>query len=1097
MGRSNLYLLLLGIASFATEPSGRASDSTVYISMDPKVSAPASDLPIDRDVAAYRASVGEDLSLLEPLPHNDLYGSEAIKLPPVLYPPEGSTLAFQGEASQAAGVFISRVSTEAEGKGELFRLILNMNVHTSLAANALLRKLGYTQPQAKHYRNLTLTFRTPDEKKSFLSSISLYTQYEEDRWVEDHLPGKLEVTLRDVSLEPGRIEVTPYYLGIISRDYVVNYRAARALILPLALTYQGTDSLNTFSWELGKPILGTVSLVHRFANAFSQSTDLHDARWILRKIAKLSREDWEEIVRESEFPPEIQELYLEKLISRRNRILQNFGLTQELPSQEKSLHFKTRVQNRYVENGKVKVEFLEGHAERLSFGDPLSPLRSRELVAYARMEVNSQAIQLATTRLNERVLSFGNPGEIIENNQRKKLEKAFDYFQKNPGKLYTEPVAFWGEPTINFPVVVNRSVVSGTFYGSNSKAQVVDTFGFGTQVGFIGGLNGVKALQNVIGSPSIGKQRLYVHAKPILSLESARKEPWKHLGVPTAIHGITAPLRTLQNETLSSINPKEDSKKWRTALIEFRKSFQEGEVFIVTDIDQAGLSVGYQQPILPVMKILIESGVLNPKFIPSASIQGNVQYSAQRRTMFLRETSDQITIYHQNLCPHTVALSAGLQFFLPLASLQNSAKNGPVDTQVFQVNISVPEEDGDLSQLKSTMIALSRGLQNSDLRSLKSLQAPWEVHHDIKTRTRTAQFLAWNRTHFKEAHQLEVTAPLLEEGETESEDERTRTAHFIRRTRVWGKNPYSLGGQILSSTVGVSGLFSNTLGDLDPANVFLGQSLKRSVRTEVETTPQSGADAFGMITEVRRGWFASRDTLLDWLKKIEQRFASLDLPFQIKWAPTFESTRQIQAYEIHASLNLYETGLKRFEEFLVTDSGLTPKALLIRLLDLQEPSSLRRRCRKILHKATILNDFEEMDRELRSYSSYNILNRCFEPWMFVPITASYRYRKSLRDGSDSTKRRVRRNQVLNLLLSEIEAHGSLGRLMRRLEPQDYFFQLRVTGFRTQDENGDVEYLSAAIGSPPANVRQGVIREFSQESRISEYELNATYFSGGL
>jgi hypothetical protein len=86
------------------------------------------------------------------------------------------------------------------------------------------------------------------------------------------------------------------------------------------------ESVNIFSYELGKVLNESVLLTYSYAERFSEAT-YQDASWIARKIAAFSRKDLEEIIQAGNFPPDVAALVTEKVISRRNHLVEVFNIS--------------------------------------------------------------------------------------------------------------------------------------------------------------------------------------------------------------------------------------------------------------------------------------------------------------------------------------------------------------------------------------------------------------------------------------------------------------------------------------------------------------------------------------------------------------------------------------------------------------------------------------------------------------------------------------------------------------------------------------------------------------------------------------------------
>src|SRR5690606_35498734 len=107
-----------------------------------------------------------------------------------------------------------------------------------------------------------------------------------------------------------------------------------------------------------------------------------------------------QILGESHFPEDIQELLLEKLIARRNHMVQLFDLTRELEQEgyiaKHDFHPKKSVPP-HVIKGEATLRSHPGYAGNYTVGDPESPLRWSEIRHFVKMELISQALGVATS----------------------------------------------------------------------------------------------------------------------------------------------------------------------------------------------------------------------------------------------------------------------------------------------------------------------------------------------------------------------------------------------------------------------------------------------------------------------------------------------------------------------------------------------------------------------------------------------------------------------------------------------------------------------------------------------------------------------------
>lgn len=84
-------------------------------------------------------------------------------------------------------------------------------------------------------------------------------------------------------------------------------------------------------------------------------------------------------------------------------------------------------------------------------------------------------------------------------------------------------------------------------------------------------------------------------------------------------------------------------------------------------------------------------------------------------------------------------------------------------------------------------------------------------------------------------------------------------------------------------------------------------------------------------------------------------------------------------------------------------------------------------------------------------------------------------------------------RFINLLQRNVE----LSALIKFLGKSNVYFQAKISGFRTRDENGDTaDYTSSTIGTFNSKDKAGVFRDFVTDYKIMSSEMNATYLSEG-
>ncbi len=103
------------------------------------------------------------------------------------------------------------------------------------------------------------------------------------------------------------------------------------------------------------------------------------------------------------------------------------------------------------------------------------------------------------------------------------------------------------------------------------------------------------------------------------------------------------------------------------------------------------------------------------------------------------------------------------------------------------------------------------------------------------------------------------------------------------------------------------------------------------------------------------------------------------------------------------------------------------------------------------------------------------------PWVQKLLAYSANYPK---DKKEQTK-------WLTSVLYILDEQIPLPQLLKFLGEENYVFFVRINGFRTGDEDGDIEYFSNSLGDPKKNIEyaNGLINMFATKTRISPIEMD--------
>lgn len=1152
------------------------------------VGAPAIDLqdaagnPIGGRDEAAQLSLTSDLSKLDPIP-NDGWKPESLSLSNAAdfnYPPEASEFLFLNDIS---GTMNYRAQVEYQGRP--FRLVVDIDNHKSLIAAALLRKLGYPVDSPQLYRNLRLRFKDLKSMDEFVENFALETGFSRDSWIVKKNEKSFTLDLKDVNLEYPRIIVPLYYEGKINQEWVAGRRAMRALLIPLKLTdiRLSVDSLNIFPWEFGRIFNGGIVIRHPYAKAFQEST-FEDFKWIARKIVLFSEEELRAIVNEVRFDRDATALLFEKIKSQRNQLVARFNLEPELNEMRKNglkvpaIEFKvdTNLTIDHVKKGKI-LENDPKIAGRFTYGDPDSPLRWAEIKHYFRMEVIAQGIRVLTDEVNKKLQIF-TISEGVDKHRQGLIDMILVHFKENPNQPYVVPVAAWSQPLGGLNLSATRSVVTGTYYGSDSASlpQIVDTFAVGASVSRFGGVEGVQLLKNASFTAGVSYQRNYTHVRPIAtSLKEVKKMTWKHLFVPGFMKGASKSLKWTElrkklthftaeyshqerqyvkdfaaYETAMATHKTSPSKtppvipaapevktlferivevKWTedrpipemsadpenpadlrgienifvaATLKTFISDIRDNEIFTITDSLVNQVSPQVRIPITTIAGMGIADlvgGNIASRISPSVGVSVTGQYAILKRTMMIRH-GDQFEIYDTRMKTRMFGGQVDFNAWIQLAKVATQSKKGNIDTQAMRLDLTLVTDKEKLQDenldrdRKKLLYALADLFQKNEIDTAEEMAPAYAVHHDMKGALKSAKVLFWNWATYAETHQVKITPPADLE-HSYNPDQVARTLFSARKMNLNGKNPYGLLGQVVNRVAGTNGLLDSG-GSQNPSNTFLGSANWSQVRSEAEITPGSDWKPILTFEDHYAGWYLSRDRLLAILDRLEGEVKELNLGAKTFKREAFAATKQLQAYDIRSSVLIYPSGVKKIGELLTTPRSRSE--LLYTLLGMLQKDDVRNNC-QIYFKGGL------HEVELARFESESVLNdskawhHCIQPWMRKIMRAV----RNIPDESD----RAAYIKWLTDTSYVLEKNVDLSRFLNKVGKENFFLQIKVSGFRTQDENGDSGnvddgYMPDTIGSLGKEAYLGAFRDLvvhtkGDEWRISDYELQGRYFGDGL
>ncbi len=667
----------------------------------------ASDLSMTPDEAHNQALKGVDISLLDPDPATNIWNPRRKTIPVIELVRAGEQLTYIKSLPSRSGQL--RFSVQTSSRRELI-IILSKKVHNFLLRRNILAKLGYETQPMSWVPSFKLNFVDSIDRDLFKEDMKDKLMAGAERWVTGQ--DNLTLSIQDALALTPDSAIYNLATGIMAPEIHQGRRLLRSPYVPLALV-DSTESTNLMPWQAGRVVLENIKLYHTQDLDTGYGTSWEDARWIGRRISKLSRADFVEIVNQARLPVSVEKLMVEKIISRRNDLMEILNLDAQ------KIEFSAEVDSgKELVKGEIVQEFFPGYAGRFSYGDPESPFSSTELGSFALSQGQSELINGAISQLNN---LFGTDDE---NDYVDKLTKIID---KDGPYFSTQAIAI---PTFHANIILSRDIITGTYLGTNNKVQLVDNFGISMDAGVMSGIEGILDEPNltVKGGASLVFQRVYSHIKPVLSLKKSLKEPYKNMYVPMLLKNIGKKI-----DQLTTVGPQNEMVI-QSIVGELKGALAVGESFIVTD------------SIVP--NIYAELGLSLSQFaqLPPDLLKVYARVQANRtmlsRFHLHRPSENMFQIYQDTGKNLKLIVSLKLRSYVPIVSLRGNWNRATLETQFYPVSLN----SGDVTV--QTLKALRQSIFSLNHDALQDVVKPYKVEGTIHGNSSNFAFLVWKRNQF-------------------------------------------------------------------------------------------------------------------------------------------------------------------------------------------------------------------------------------------------------------------------------------------------------------------------------------------------------------
>ncbi len=1126
------------------------------------IKKPASDLidkdgnPLDAGQAASKAKKGLDLSTLDPVPNRIWTGEKQSVIDAgQSFPSADSGVTFVSiEGVVPVDTAFIRVKS-TENPGQFFRLNISYYQQSEMMRAALMRKLGYLLSPPKLYRDLKVTFKNSAEKKTFLDTVQREMSLDllDRQWVKNEKSNSLVLSI--AMLEPQQNDYYDFYTGLVplpqtqeGKDYLAfmsRNRAFRSLLIPMMLV-DVPESINRYSPRMSLVTTGFLQLYYRRAQAFEDST-YEDLRWIVRRLGQLTEQDLKEVVSMAQYPKSLEQLVYTKLVYRTVQTMEVFNVKPVVKLNKPDLNMTSS--DGVVVDGKVMKEYVDGFPQRFSHGDPPSWVKDDDIYRVLGVKLKTSLLQSVLDQLNKQ-LEILNVEDAAKSYKNDLIKDITSHYKSNPYAPFERKIRAWGGPLASVNVNASRSVTTGTYYGSDSPIQLVDSIQLAGSIGAFVALDGIPKITPLAGA-NLGYARSYVHVRPLLQIEeSLKEEKWSNLFVPRFMKNVATLIEGKEQKKSGQVakasetigqSAAQASASVETGLTEdqgaltdsfdqFFSGLRNGEVFTISD------AIATSAYLRAVTSLDMLMGITPFNFMNSISLGVDGSRVILSQVQITKVSGDNLQIYVRKQNARLRGLEFDANFFLNVLNVRAETKKTDLHTDAFvidydtEVSQANPEsDDPDVKKHFETREKLKRATvqlfrNNSTELLYKDFQfQKFTIDHELKTNEARAKMLMNRQIGFNEDHTVKILyprnpdAPHLDPKNEEVVIFQHRRGHLVGMDLLGFALDF-INGLFKFALKDWSGATPSIANDTDnnPANTPFGKAYWRIMMAEADISPQGEKlPSVGNLQHVWGGWKISKDKLFRLFDEIETQFENAPIvPYKVFDKSAYALVKRIDFYRITAQLTLLPGAMENVKNLILQpDVQFKPKEKSINIFKkLSEVLGGKQRPEdKELFEdiVSIMGNGNYMDG-LAKYSAnchkdywekynsapppgnwYNGTNyECLSSWMQKLIDLSTEY------PSDPREQMRWMTKVVFILDEQIP----LPQIMRILGEKNYVFQVSINGFKTGDEDGDTQAFSISqsnvVGDPDEGLEyiNGLVNYYALKTRISPLELDRSQAS---
>ncbi len=765
--------------------------------------------------------------------------------------------------------------------------------YSYLIRAALLRKLGYRVPAMKRFGALKLKFSSLEQKESFLDRM-FYVLSDRNLWLVENPAQSPYVLIQDIMLMPFEsLQIFNLAIDPFLMERTGGKRIFKSLVVPFNLIPSDDPSINLLPWSVGSEYSANLRLNDERTSQFDAA--IEDAKWILTRMSKLSREDWSAIVAESDLPGCHQALLVEKYLAR----LKTFNHLTRNPQATPEHNEHVNCQD-YVYDGKLTVNDWEGYASHFAWGDPENPLNSKEVRAISMMKIIEFAFSNTAGFLSSLPLLRTDVGGRNQIEINKLLTEAIKQTNETK-KIVNIPFSTWSFFTAGVNLIASRQVIVGSYQGTtNSLLSLVDNIGIVGEAGIYLGVAGLipdfkkdqvlgpeAPKYNVIRSPFNAAQAKlalslsYSHIRPIAKTSDALKQmPFKNFLVPKEKRDLAKTIeRLLKIE--GDVPPADQEGNENALLKEFKESLIPGESFMVN-------------------RRLIANGSLSASFTFNQWLNLGIGYELEDnvidRIHIVRRDEQTIQVY-KNFANLIIPenLTVTLNTIIPLARFRHQTSDiNYARTDFYEVVIDPAKNTNWRKEFAGLMAAIKSGR----LAKLKSQKSPYRFQFKATEKLTQLSAAIWNWNKVKQGLEIEITYP---KGTKESY---YRDYRFFMAGSNWLEYAADAADNLITNLLNIGIDFTNY--SFNPGTSPSGKATSRVASTEVNQSDLLGS-VYAKVSRLNNGFHIKKKKLDKLLLELRDHYH-----YQFYLPEQFANTKSMSIYHSQLTTHLPPASFQYF-----------------------------------------------------------------------------------------------------------------------------------------------------------------------------------------